>query len=51
MLTGRPPFYGESDSDVIQKVKIGKYPKQSNSLNLISEFYLVLNEKKISKEA
>lgn len=29
MLTGRPPFYGASDSDVIQKVKIGKYPTES----------------------
>lgn len=26
MLTGQPPFYGRSDEEVIQKVKIGVYP-------------------------
>ena len=26
MLTGRPPFYGASDVDVIAKVRVGKYP-------------------------
>lgn len=26
MLTGRPPFYGASDIDVIAKVRAGKYP-------------------------
>jgi calcium-dependent protein kinase len=29
MLTGRPPFYGKEDSDVIAKVKIGVYPTAS----------------------
>ena len=26
LLTGSPPFYGNSDSEVIERVKIGKYP-------------------------
>ena len=26
LLTGRPPFYGNTDIDIIQRVKLGKYP-------------------------
>ncbi len=52
MLTGRPPFYGASDADVIQKVKIGKYPTESKSYNSVNScIFIVLKEKGISKEA
>ncbi len=28
LLTGRPPFYGNNESDIIARVKIGEYPKE-----------------------
>jgi len=32
MLTGRPPFYGSSDAEIIKRVKLGFYPKQGTNL-------------------
>jgi len=29
LLTGRPPFYGRDDKDIIERVKIGTYPTES----------------------
>ena len=34
MLTGQPPFYGNTDHEIIDRVKIGIYPKKSNILIL-----------------
>jgi serine/threonine protein kinase len=32
MLTGRPPFWGDSDMEIITQVKKGVYPKASMNL-------------------
>lgn len=50
MLTGKPPFFGASDEEVIERVKIGKFPKDRKKL-LLNFIWIVLEEKGISKEA
>lgn len=50
MLTGRPPFYGSSDAEVIKRVKLGFYPKQGTNFFQIT-LLVVLADKGITDQA
>ena len=36
MLTGQPPFYGKTDVEVIQKVKVGHYSNKGRFIALMN---------------
>jgi calcium-dependent protein kinase len=45
LLSGRPPFSGESDKEIMQQVAIGKYDLKSNPFNKCSKSCLDLIQK------
>ena len=45
LLSGRPPFSGENDKEIMQQVAIGKYDLQSNPFNKCSKNCLDLIKK------